>query len=60
MIEIKTSNEKKDGFELLVHIEGDGLTVYSQLVSILDRIYENNPKLFETALLYSKYTEDHT
>ena len=60
MIEIKTSNEKKDGFELSVHIEGDGIAVCSQLISIFNRIYENNPKLFETALVLSKYTKDHT
>ena len=60
MIEIKTYDEDKDGFKMLVHIEGDGTAVIQQLSSIFDRIYENNPKLFEVALLYSQYTEDHT
>lgn len=60
MIEIKTYNENKDGFQMLVHIEGEGLTVVQQLSSIFDKIYEQHPKLFEVALLYSQYTDDHT
>ena len=60
MIEIKASKERADGFQLLVHIEGDGLTVVSQLSSVFDKIYEKHPKLFELALLYSQYTKDHT
>ena len=60
MIEIKTYDENKDGFHMLVHIDGDGLMVVQQLSSIFDKIYEKYPKLFEVALLNSQYTEDHT
>lgn len=60
MIEIKTHNESKDGFELELHIEGEGKVVVPELISIFDRIYEGSPRLFEMALLDCKYTEDHT
>lgn len=60
MISIKTRNECKDGFDLELHIEGDGAVVASQLTGIFNRIYEASPKLFEIALLISQYTEDHT
>ena len=60
MIEITATNEQKDGFETSVHIEGEGYIVAQQLTAIFDRIYEAAPKLFETALVLSQYTEDHT
>lgn len=60
MIEIKTHNERKSGFDLEIHIEGEGNIVVSELISIFDRIYEGSPRLFEMALLDCKYTEDHT
>ena len=41
-------------------MEGDGAVLASQLAGIFDRIYENVPLLFETALINCKYTEDHT
>lgn len=60
MITLKTRNESKNGFDLEIHIEGDGATVASQLTDIFDKIYEASPKLFETALVISQYTKDHT
>lgn len=60
MIEIKTLTEYDDGFDLQLHIEGDGAVVASQLVSIFNRIYEYAPLLFEAALINCQYTEDHT
>ena len=60
MINIKTHTEYEDGFDLELHIEGDGAVVANQLVSIFNRIYENAPLLFETALINCQYTEDHT
>ena len=60
MIKIQTHNETKDGFDLEIHIEGDGKIVVPQLISIFDRIYEGSPRLFELALIDCKYPEDHT
>ena len=60
MIKLIAHNKEKDGFETEVHIEGDGAVVVQQLATIFDGIYEAAPQLFELALLYSKYTEDHT
>ena len=60
MIKLIAHKEQKDGFETEVHIEGDGSVVVQQLTCIFDRIYEASPKLFETALVLSQYTEDHT
>ena len=60
MIKIQTHNETKDGFDLKIHIEGEPGIVVPELTSIFDRIYEMSPRLFELALVESKYTEDHT
>ena len=60
MIEIKAFNETKDGFDCLVHVEGEGSIVVAELITVFDRIYEQAPKLFEACLLNCKYTEDHT
>ena len=60
MIEIKTENEDKKGYDLNVKIVGNGEVVGQQLVQILDKIYDYTPELFEFALLHCKYTEDHT
>lgn len=60
MIKIETINETSEGFDLEVHIEGKVIILVQQAASILDRIYEANPELFEKALLLSKYTKDHT
>ena len=60
MIKIQTHNETKDGFDLEIHVEGEGNVVVPELISIFDRIYEGSPYLFEMALLDCKYTEDHT
>ena len=60
MIEIKTYNENDHGYQLSIHVDGDGVTIVQQLTSIFDRIYEESPTLFQTALVMSKYTEDHT
>lgn len=60
MIKLIADKEEKDGFYTQVHIDGDGSVVVQQLTAIFDRIYEAAPKLFEIALVMSKYTEDHT
>ena len=60
MIEIKTSHENKEGFDLEVKILGGGHMVLCQLVSIFNKIYQSTPGLFEDALLNCQYTEDHT
>lgn len=60
MIEIKTDNEDKKGFDLTVKIIGNGEVVGQQLVQALDKIYEYTPELFELALLHCRYTKDHT
>lgn len=60
MIKIETKNETREGFDLETFIEGNGLIVVQQLTSILDKLYEASPDLFEKALLLSQYTEDHT
>lgn len=60
MIEIKTSHECKEGFDLELKILGEVHIVFCQLVSIFNKIYERSPELFEAALLKCQYTEDHT
>lgn len=60
MIKLIANNEGKDGFDLNVVIKGNKIQALDELVAIFDEIYEQEPKLFETALLLSKYTEDHT
>lgn len=64
MIEIKTSNEQYDGtgtsYDTEVHIEGEANLVIHQLITIFNKIYQSSPTLFETALLYCQYTENHT
>jgi hypothetical protein len=60
MIRIETKNETSEGFDLETRIEGNGLIVVQQMASILDKLYEASPDLFEKALLLSQYTEDHT
>jgi hypothetical protein len=60
MIKIETKNETSKGFDIETRIEGNGLIVVQQMASILDRLYEASPDLFEKALLLSQYTKDHT
>ena len=64
MIEIKTYNEQHDGkgvsYDTEIHIDGEGRLILDQLISIFDRLYEAQPKLFEAVLLNCQYTEDHT
>lgn len=60
MIRIEVKNETAEGFDLETRIEGNGLIVMQQITSILDKLYEAAPELFEKALLLSQYTEDHT
>jgi hypothetical protein len=60
MIRIETKNETSEGFDIETHIEGNGLIIVQQMASMLDRLYEASPDLFEKALLLSKYTKDHT
>lgn len=60
MIKVETKNETSEGFDIETLIEGKGIIVAQQMASILDRLYEAAPDLFETALLLSKYTKDHT
>ncbi len=60
MIRIETKNETSKGFDIETRIEGRGLEVMQQMASILDKLYEAAPELFEKALLLSQYTEDHT
>ena len=60
MIRIETKNETSEGFDIETRIEGNGLIVVQQMASILDRLYEAAPELFEKALLLSQYTKDHT
>lgn len=60
MIRIETKNETSEGFDLETRIEGNGLIIVQQMASILDKLYEASPELFEKALLLSQYTEDHT
>ena len=60
MIKIEIKNETSEGFDIETCIEGNGLIVMQQIASILNRLYEAAPELFEKALLLSKYTEDHT
>lgn len=59
MIYIKTSNEDEEGFDLDMKFIGSGNVVYSQLLLIFNRIYEQAPELFESALLNCQYTTDH-
>ena len=60
MIRIETKNETHDGFDFETCIEGNGLVILNQLISIFDELYEASPDLFEKALLHSRYTKDHT
>lgn len=60
MIKIQTFNENDEGYYTEIHIEGDPVLLVQQLISTFNRIYEQQPALFEAALLFSKYTEDHT
>lgn len=60
MIRIETKNESLAGFDIEIHVEGNGLIVVQQMASALDRLYEAAPNLFEKALLLSQYTKDHT
>ena len=60
MIKLIAHKEQDNGFETEVHIEGDAATVVQQLTCLFDRIYEASPQLFQTALVMSQYTEDHT
>lgn len=60
MIKIEIKNETSEGYDIETRIEGNGLIIVQQMASILDRLYEASPDLFEKALLLSKYTKDHT
>lgn len=60
MIKIETKNETPEGYDIETRIEGNGLIIVQQMASILDRLYEASPDLFEKALLLSRYTKDHT
>ena len=60
MVKLIADNEHEDGFTSTVEIKGNGSVVIMQLTTLFDRIYEKSPKLFESALLLSRYTEDHT
>lgn len=60
MIKIETKNETSEGFDIETRIEGNGFEVMQQMASILDKLYEASPDLFEKALLLSQYTEDNT
>lgn len=60
MIRIETKNETSEGFGLETRIQGNRLEVLNQMASILDKMYEASPDLFEKALLHSQYTKDHT
>lgn len=60
MIRIETKNETPEGFDIETKIEGRGILIMQEMSSILDRLYEASPLLFEKALLLSKYTKDHT
>lgn len=59
MISIKTTNETPEGYDIETRIEGNGLIIVQQMASVIDRLYEAQPDLFEKALLLSRYTEDH-
>lgn len=60
MIKIEIKNETSEGYDIETFIEGKGILVMQEMASILDRLYEASPFLFEKALLLSKYTKDHT
>ena len=60
MVLLKAYDETDTGFQTEVHIEGEGVIVANELVSILDRIYLKSPQLFELVLLHCQYTKDHT
>lgn len=60
MIKIQTRSENDKGYYMEVHLEGDPVILVQQLSSVFDKIYEKEPRLFEAALVFSKYTEDHT
>ena len=59
MIKLIAYNECKDGFDLDIAIKGNKIQALDELVEIFDNIYKHEPKLFETALLLSQYTEAH-
>ena len=60
MINIKAYNETTESFDLEVEIKGTQGVLTVELLAVFDDIYSTNPKLFEKALLFSKYTKDHT
>lgn len=60
MIKIEIKNETSEGYDIETRIEGNGLIIVQQMASILDRLYEASPDLFEKALLLSRYAKDHT
>lgn len=60
MIRIETKNENKYCYDLEVHVEGPKTICRHQLTNIFNDLYKADSKLFETALLSCKYTEDHT
>lgn len=60
MLRIETKNETPDGYDIETQIVGHGPLVIQQMSSVLDRMYEAFPELFERALLLSKYAKDHT
>ena len=60
MIEIKTGNENKEGYELQIKLHGVKMLLVDELIGVFDGIYRNAPDVFEKALLLSKYTKDHT
>lgn len=64
MIRIATVKEEtkdsKMSWGTVISIEGDSELCTHQLIAIFNGIYEKAPELFETALVKSKYAEDHT
>lgn len=60
MIKIEAKNETSESFDLEVDIRGIQGVLTIELTAIFDDIYNTNPKLFEKALGFSKYTRDHT
>lgn len=59
MIYIKTLNEYEEGFDLDIKIIGSGKVVFSQVLAIFNKLYEQAPQLFEDVLLECQYTKDH-
>ena len=60
MIKIEAKNETSESFDLEVDIRGTQGVLTAELTAVFDDIYNTNPKLFEKALVFSKYTRDHT